>query len=169
MADEVPPLSAAAQAALESRPQINLDDIFGDCFFTPEGETVFLNDTSESERNTVPSVEQQPTSIASKLDPSKGNFVPVPVNAPPLGNTTTGSTLKGIGFTPSGGSVSQQPPRIPAAQPMHHMNFVSRVDDKKRTISSGVITSLGGSSGRMNERKMSEQQKVERRYVFSIL
>lgn len=165
MADEIPPLSAAAQAALESRPQINLDDIFGDCFFTPEGETVFLNDTSESERNAVlPSAEQQPTSIASKLDPSKGNFVPVPVNAPPLGQTTTGSTLKGVGFTPGGTSVSQQPPRIPAAQqqPMHHMNFISRVDNKKST-SSSAMTSLSGSAGRMNERKMSEQQKVERR------
>jgi len=57
------PLSSQAQHALSTRgtpATLNLDDIFGDCFFTPEGDTVFLS-------------EQQPQaneSVASTLTPS---------------------------------------------------------------------------------------------------
>ena len=172
---DVPPLSAAAQAALESRPQINLDDIFGDCFFTPDGEAVFLNDSSESVRSTaLPSSETTQSVVASKPTQSQnGEMAAVSVNAPPLGKTQTGSTLRGEGFIAANDPQATTNVRAkimssaPPAQQMHHMKFISRVpapvDDKKRKM--GVGVSNVNPMGRSNERKMSEQQKVERRCV----
>lgn len=46
----VPGLSASASAAVQSRgtpSTLNLDDIFGDCFFTPEGEAIFLSENPQ--------------------------------------------------------------------------------------------------------------------------
>eukprot|EP00571_Detonula_confervacea_P012375 CAMPEP_0172302696 /NCGR_PEP_ID=MMETSP1058-20130122/4351_1 /TAXON_ID=83371 /ORGANISM="Detonula confervacea, Strain CCMP 353" /LENGTH=453 /DNA_ID=CAMNT_0013013271 /DNA_START=62 /DNA_END=1423 /DNA_ORIENTATION=- len=46
----VPGLSASATAAVQSRgtpSTLNLDDIFGDCFFTPEGEAIFLSENPQ--------------------------------------------------------------------------------------------------------------------------
>jgi len=176
---DVPPLSSTAQLALEARPQINLDDIFGDCFFTPEGETVFLNETSETVRDSaLPSSEPSTctTTIASKVDPVKGSLVPVPVNAPPLGVTQTGSTLRGEGFTSPSNSSATTTARAnmiatksQPQQQMHHMNFISRVSDsdKKRKMVGGgglVNVNVGNIGGaRPGNQKMSDQQRSERR------
>jgi len=176
---DVPPLSSTAQLALEARPQINLDDIFGDCFFTPEGETVFLNETSETVRESaLPSSEPSTctTTIASKVDPVKGSLVPVPVNAPPLGVTQTGSTLRGEGFTSPSNSSATTTARAnmiatksQPQQQMHHMNFISRVSDsdKKRKMVGGgglVNVNVGNIGGaRPGNQKMSDQQRSERR------
>jgi len=176
---DVPPLSSIAQLALEARPQINLDDIFGDCFFTPEGETVFLNETSETVRESaLPSSEPSTctTTIASKVDPVKGSLVPVPVNAPPLGVTQTGSTLRGEGFTSPSNSSATTTARAnmiatksQPQQQMHHMNFISRVSDsdKKRKMVGGgglVNVNVGNIGGaRPGNQKMSDQQRSERR------
>ena len=46
----VPGLSASTSAAVQTRgtpSTLNLDDIFGDCFFTPEGEAVFLSENPQ--------------------------------------------------------------------------------------------------------------------------
>lgn len=173
---DVPPLSAAAQAALEARPQINLDDIFGDCFFTPEGETVFLNDTSDAIRGSaLPSSETNATVVASKIDVNKGSMNPVPVNAPPLGVTQTGSTLRGEGFTPAPNPTATTTARAnligsnATIQQAHHMKFISRVSDadKKRKIGGGPVNvNVGNMGGRPGNQKMSEQQRSERRFVY---
>ena len=58
-------LSASAQAAVAQRgtpATLNLDDIFGDVMFTPDGDTVFLSE----EQDALPSGEKQLTTMASK-------------------------------------------------------------------------------------------------------
>mmetsp|Transcript_8090 Transcript_8090/g.18075 ORF Transcript_8090/g.18075 Transcript_8090/m.18075 type:complete len:520 (+) Transcript_8090:132-1691(+) len=69
-------LSAPTAAAVANRgtpATLNLDDIFGDCFFTPDGDAVFLNDQPEQEQDAVvASAEAVPTSMASRPVPAAG-------------------------------------------------------------------------------------------------
>mmetsp|Transcript_13018 Transcript_13018/g.17004 ORF Transcript_13018/g.17004 Transcript_13018/m.17004 type:complete len:417 (-) Transcript_13018:292-1542(-) len=179
--NQVPPLSAAAQAALESRSHINLDDIFGDCFFTPEGETIFLNDTTDSVRsNALTSSETEPAPVASKENQQTGTMNPVAVNVPPLGTTNTGSTLRGEGYSSAANpalTTADRANRINAmsGQQPNHMKFISTLSagssaeavEKKRKVGGGAVNLVGavGGGSRPVDRhqKMSEQQKVERR------
>ena len=74
-----PQLSASTAAAVASRgtpATLNLDDIFGDCFFTPEGDAVFLGDQAEDGAarsqdggGVVASAEAVPTRMASRPAP----------------------------------------------------------------------------------------------------
>lgn len=74
-----PQLSASTAAAVASRgtpATLNLDDIFGDCFFTPEGDAVFLGDQAEGGADgsqggggVVASAEAVPTRMASRPAP----------------------------------------------------------------------------------------------------
>jgi hypothetical protein len=138
-------LSASAQAAVAQRgtpATLNLDDIFGDVMFTPDGDTVFL-----SEEEALASGESQVTMMASKAH--GGRFVPVNRGG---GLYTTqlaerekpalvmGSAAPGVMET---GSV----PYKKAPQERHHLQYAL---PKKK-------------SSRSADRKMSEQQKVERR------
>jgi len=94
----VPGLSASASAAVQSRgtpSTLNLDDIFGDCFFTPEGEAVFLSENPQMQQvqhaqqqqqsqqqqqvtqgSILASGESVPAQVASR--PTQGGFVSVP-------------------------------------------------------------------------------------------
>lgn len=66
----LPPVSSS-QADETSRGLVtlNLDEIFGDCFFTPDGETVFLSETADPDA-ILPSGETQPAPVASRPVPS---------------------------------------------------------------------------------------------------
>ena len=67
-------LSASAAAAVAERgtpATLNLDDIFGDVMFTPDGDTVFLSE----EQEILPSGEKHVTNMASKVN--AGGLVPV--------------------------------------------------------------------------------------------
>lgn len=58
----VPGLSANASAALQTRgtpSTLNLDDIFGDCFFTPEGEAIFLSENPQLQQQVQQQQQQQ--------------------------------------------------------------------------------------------------------------
>jgi hypothetical protein len=51
---QAPTFSAATQHAVATRgtpATLNLDDIFGDCFFTPEGDAVFLSEQANYDPN----------------------------------------------------------------------------------------------------------------------
>lgn len=156
-----PGLSAATAQALQAGKgavSFNLDEIFGDCFFTPDGETVFLS-AEEQYQQLVPSNECQPTPIASRLDPSTGAYVPVHIAG---GIATTHLDQPGAQASVMGPAEQQQvvlQPKTPiAAAPSHHMGFV--------TTAGRFLDSTGKKRRhRPGERKMSDQQKVERRYV----
>jgi PAS domain S-box-containing protein len=157
----VAPLSKEAQQAVQSRGNpnsLNLDDIFGECFFTPDGDAVFLSDIGQdSYYNVQASGEQTVTEHASR--PTNGqNYAPVAV----AGGITTTGLDQAPGFAKSttmgpnqvGAQTVTMPMQAPPQQ-KHHMQFgliQPTSPQKKRT-----------SSASSRERKMNEQQKSERR------
>lgn len=147
-------LSASAQAAVAQRgtpATLNLDDIFGDVMFTPDGDTVFLNE----EQETLVSGEQQVTNNASRI--VHGQEQPVPVQrggglyTTQLHDSTKPALTMG-NIVPGVTKPTTVVPYKDAPQQRHHIQYA-----------------LSGTSGgkkkssRSNERKMSEQQKNERR------
>lgn len=166
------PLSQQTQHAVSTRgtpATLNLDDIFGDCFFTPEGDQIFLsenqpvNDGQQTNNNIniQPSGEAVVSTNASKpVGSSTGGvqqYAPVPyaggiattgLNNP---NPATRATIMG----PAVGSQSE-PKILPMAQPpqqRHHLQY-AMVDTSRRKAP------VPASS---RDRKMSDQQKSERR------
>lgn len=103
-----PQLSASTAAAVASRgtpATLNLDDIFGDCFFTPEGDAVFLGDQAEggadgsqSGGGVVASAEAVPTRMASRPAP---NAAAAPAPAGAAGAAAAASGGGGGGTAPS--------------------------------------------------------------------
>jgi len=163
----LPPLSNAAATAIATRgtpATLNLDDIFGDCFFTPEGETVFLSDQPESDQY-IASTESNPSYIASRVT-DQGTAVPIHhgggVDTTNLNNPGQLASVMGA---PQGQIPHQMANMNANAQQDHHMGFIS-------TSNVGGATAGGaGANGKGKkrrqrpgqERKMSEQQKTERR------
>jgi PAS domain S-box-containing protein len=158
----VAPLSKEAQQAVQTRGNpnsLNLDDIFGECFFTPDGDAVFLSDIGQdSYYNVQASGEQTVTDHASR--PTNGQtYAPVPT----AGGISTTGLDQAPGFAKSTTMGPNQVGTHPTLMPMqappqqkHHMQFglmQPTSPPKKRTTST--------SSSR--ERKMNEQQKSERR------
>lgn len=143
-----PQLSASTAAAVASRgtpATLNLDDIFGDCFFTPEGDAVFLGDQAEGGAEgsqggggVVASAEAVPTRMASRPAPdaaaapapaapagggtAPSSYVPVSYGG---GISTTGldnpsqskSTVMGAATAPSAAGVAPAPKPVPFVQP----------------------------------------------------
>jgi len=155
MSDVPPPLfgaselSASTQAAVAQRgtpATLNLDDIFGDVMFTPEGDTVFLSEEKEA----LNSGEGGNVKIvASKL---KGDQY-VAVNAgggietTQLNDNSKPALVMGSAHNATVPTV-QKVPFKKSPQERHHLQYAA---PKKKKGSRG------------SDRKMSEQQKVERR------
>lgn len=147
-------LSATTQAAVAQRgtpATLNLDDIFGDVMFTPDGDTVFLSEDQEA----LASGEQQVTTQASKIvnhtDQQQQQAIPIQRgggyyttqlhdNTKPA--RTMGTMVPGVTKTTAAVPFKEMP------QQRHHLQYASM--SKKK-------------SSRSSERKMSEQQKNERR------
>lgn len=122
---------------------LNLDDIFGDVMFTPDGDTIFLSE----EQDALASGEREITTMATKIQGNKK----VPVNRggglyttqlhdsskPSLVMGSAGAGVPGTSAVPF-----KKPP-----QERHHLQYAM---PKKK-------------SSRSSDRKMSDQQKVERR------
>lgn len=140
----VPGLSASASAAVQSRgtpSTLNLDDIFGDCFFTPEGEAVFLSENPQMQQvqhaqqqqqsqqqqqvtqgSILASGESVPAQVASR--PTQGGFVSVPqaggIVTTGLHKPNTSATVMGN----SGGTTApSQVPFAQAPQRPHHLQY----------------------------------------------
>lgn len=156
MADPPPPmfstshLSHGTQAAVAQRGNpstLNLDDIFGDVMFTPDGDTVFLSEEQEA----LASGEKETTTMASKAQGD--HFVQVNKGGG-LYTTQLHEREKPALTMGSAASDVQSTPSVPfkkSPQERHHVQYAT----KKKSSRSG-------------DRKMSEQQKVERRYVFRV-
>lgn len=147
-------LSATTQAAVAQRgtpATLNLDDIFGDVMFTPDGDTVFLGE----EQDALGSGEQQITTQASKIVthgeqhqqqaiPTQrgGGFYTTQLHDSSKPARTMGTMVPGVTKTTAAVPFKEAP------QQRHHIQYASM--SKKK-------------SSRSSERKMSEQQKNERR------
>ncbi len=134
------PLSASTSAAVQTRgtpSTLNLDDIFGDCFFTPEGEAIFLSENPQlqqqiqkqqqdqqlSQVSFLASGEATPSQNASRPMDGAG-FVPVPQAG---GIVTTGLHNPKASVTVMGNfSSDAAPPAAPFAQAPqrpHHLQY----------------------------------------------
>jgi len=147
-------LSATTQAAVAQRgtpATLNLDDIFGDVMFTPDGDTVFLSE----EQDALVSGEQQVTTQASKIvihgEQQQQQAIPIQrgggyyttqLHDSSKPARTMGAMVPGVTKT------TTSVPYKEAPQHRHHIQYASM--SKKK-------------SSRSSERKMSEQQKNERR------
>jgi len=145
-------LSVTTQAAVAQRgtpSTLNLDDIFGDVMFTPDGDTVFLSE----EQDALASGEHQVTAQASKIvthgDQQQqailiqrgGGYYTTQLHDSTKPARTMGTMVPGVTKTPA-------VPFKEAPQQRHHLQYAAM--SKKK-------------SSRSSERKMSEQQKNERR------
>jgi hypothetical protein len=138
--------AASAQSAAAQRgtpATLNLDDIFGDVMFTPDGDTVFLSEEQEA----LASGEKELTTMASKSH--GGRFVPVNkgggLYTTQLHDREQQSLVMGV--SAQGVQQTAAVPYTKAPQERHHLQYAM---PKKK-------------SSRSSDRKMSEQQKVERR------
>lgn len=135
-------LSAQTQAAIASKANnLNLDDIFGDVVFTPDGDTVFL---SEEKDEVLNSGEQEISTMARKAT-EDGRFVEVQkaggLYATQLHDGQKPATVMGAAADQSTSAV----PYRQAPQATHHLQYAAPKKKKDRSS------------------KMSEQQKVDRR------
>jgi len=146
-------LSANTQAAVAQRgtpSTLNLDDIFGDVMFTPDGDTVFLSEDQDA----LASGEHQVTTQASKIvnhgDQQQqaipiqrgGGYYTTQLHDNTKPARTMGTMVPGVTKTTAAVPYKEAP------QQRHHLQYASM--SKKK-------------SSRSSERKMSEQQKNERR------
>jgi hypothetical protein len=142
-------LSSGTAAAVASRgtpATLNLDDIFGDVMFTPDGDTVFLSEERE-DGEMLNSGEAEVSMMARK----NGVYVQ---QGGGLNTTNLTDNQKASLVMGSAGAVEPTAavPYRKAPQASHHLQYA--MPKKKPSRSSA-------------DRKMSEQQKVERRYVFA--
>merc|ERR1719413_31594 len=147
-------LSATTQAAVAQRgtpSTLNLDDIFGDVMFTPDGDTVFLSE----EQDALASGEQQVTTQASKIvthgDQQQQQAIPIQRGGgyytTQLHDSSKPARTMGA-MVPGVTKPTTAVPYKEAPQQRHHIQYASMTKKK---------------SSRSSERKMSEQQKNERR------
>jgi hypothetical protein len=133
--------------------QLNLDDIFGDVVFTPDGDTVFLSeqkDNDDDDGGLLNSGEGHNYSTMARKATADGHFVPVQQGGG-LYTTNLYDNSKVALTMGSANDASQPTAAVPfkhAPQASHHLQYAA---PKKKK-----------GSGR-SERKMSEQQKSERR------
>lgn len=187
------PISSQTQQAVATRgtpATLNLDDIFGDCFFTPEGDAVFLSETTPgasggnnqeinnggvqvSGENVVANVASRP--VEQQQQTTQGQpqqqFVQVPYGG---GIATTGLDQTGnVRATVMGAPTQQQPqqnitPMQNPPQQSHHLQFAT-FTPAPAPVPKTVATNLniqvkaGGRGSSSRDRKMSDQQKSERR------
>lgn len=133
----VPAASSSMQQQRGTPGGLNLDDIFGDCFFTPEGEAIFLSENPQLQQQLVQQqealqAEQQKLSFLTSgetngvaqnasIITTGGGFALVP---PGGGIVTTGlhepkasSTVMGAGVPPPAA------PFVQAPQRPHHLQY----------------------------------------------
>jgi hypothetical protein len=130
---------------------MNLDDIFGDVMFTPDGDTVFLSEQQEDEL--LNSGEGANVATMASRAGADGKYAPVQ-NGGGLYTTQLVDPTKAaltMGVSADGIQATAAVPYKKSPQAQHHLQYAA---PKKKKSSSG-----SGSS----DRKMSEQQKVERR------
>jgi hypothetical protein len=134
--------SGAQQAVKGHAPALNLDDIFGDVMFTPDGETVFLSEQADELLN---SGEGDKVATMASRPVEDGHFVPVPQGGG-LYTTNLADPSKAslsMGSASAGVKPTEPVPFKHNPQPSHQIQFAITKKKKDR----------------------SEQQKVDRRYV----
>lgn len=127
-----------------------LNDLFGDCFFTPDGEAVFLSEETDK-NNIVASSETTPATVASRIV-EDGSSVPVNmaggIAATNLDKPGYPATVMGPA-TATAAVAASAPCMQPPQKENHHIGFAT--------------PAAGRATKSRRTRKMSEQQQNERR------
>lgn len=127
--------------------KLNLDDIFGDVVFTPDGDTVFLSEEKNSDEGILNSGEGADFKIvASKMNGDE--FVPVNAGGGVETTQLLDSSKPALVMGSADGQAvptEQAVPWMAAPQKGHHLQYAAPKKKKK------------------GDRKMNEQQKAERR------
>ena len=150
-----PSMSQGTQQAVAQRgtpATLNLDDIFGDVVFTPEGDTVFLSEQKDDESGLLNSGEGDKVTMGASRPNKQGTYEQVKKGG---GLYTTalmdqGQVASSMGTADAASKATAAVPFKRAPQKSHHLQYAA--PRKKK-----------GESSRSGDRKMSEQQKVERR------
>lgn len=155
-------MSAHAAAAVAQRgtpSTLNLDDIFGDVMFTPDGETVFLGEQGQGQQGDpnnaggggiLQSGEGGNVHITAAKQDATGQYIPVPQGGGLQTTNLMDSSKPALvmGAAPTAVvPTAQSVPFTKAPQERHHLQYAA----PKRKRSS------------RSDRKMSEQQKSDRR------
>jgi hypothetical protein len=136
--------------------QLNLDDLFGDVVFTPDGDTVFLSEQKDDDEELLNSGEGATYSTMASKPTADGSFAPVQQGGG-LYTTNLYDNSKAaltMGRAEDGSQGTAPVPFKHAPQASHHLQYAA--PKKKKSSSS------------RSDRKMSEQQKSERRYVHRL-
>lgn len=166
----VPGMSATTTAAVQARgtpSTLNLDDIFGDCFFTPEGEAIFLSENPQLQQQVQQQqqlnqqVQQQQQQLPQGALLSSGEATPSQNASRPVGGAgytpvpqaggivTTGLHKPKAAVTVMGNaSGNAAPPAVPFAQAPqrpHHLQY-AYVKAGGTGTPSTASGSVGGSS-----------------------
>ena len=148
-----PTMSQGAQDAVAQRgtpATLNLDDIFGDVVFTPDGDTVFLSEQKD-DGGMLNSGEGDKVALAASKPNVDGKFQQVQ-NGGGLYTTALmdhGKVATTMGASDVAGKGVSAVPFKREPQKSHHLQYAAPKKKKE--------------SSRSGDRKMSEQQKVERR------
>jgi hypothetical protein len=156
-------LSASTSAAVAQRgtpATLNLDDIFGDVLFTPDGDTIFLSDQQGEEDAIMGSGEGEQIATHASRVTDDGNVIAV-ANAGGIVTTQLDQTgkLALVMGAADGVPASTPVPYQQAPQQRHHLQYATPQMAAALKKRKGASSSAASKS----ERKMSEQQKVERR------
>ena len=136
--------------------QLNLDDLFGDVVFTPDGDTVFLSE--QNEEDILNSGEKEVSTMAAKPTGADGSFVPVQK----AGGLYTTQLHDGSKPALTMGAIGADTPSVApvpfkhAPQLGHHLQYAAPTKKK-----SSKKDKKGDKEGGKDD-----QQKTDRRYVF---
>ena len=139
--------TAAAVASRGNPATLNLDDIFGDVAFTPDGETVFLSEEAKNDE-ILNSGEGDAVAACASRPNEDGTFSAVP-QAGGLYTTNLYDASKPsltMGAAADGVQRTDAVPFKHTPQAAHHLQYAAPKKKKSR-----------------GDRKMNEQQKNERR------
>lgn len=154
-------MSNAATAAVAQRgtpATLNLDDIFGDVLFTPDGDTVFLSDLQGEDAGAVMGSGEgnKVATVASRVGDDGQSVAVANAGGIQTTNLDQNGKLALVMGGPGGGASSAAVPFKHTPQQRHHLQYATpeMMNAMKKRKAAGSKTA---------DRKMSEQQKVERR------
>ena len=160
------PSSMAQQQQRGTPGGLNLDDIFGDCFFTPEGEAIFLSENPQLQQQLVQQQQQQ----LQAEQQQKLSFLTSGEAGNVAQNASRPSTTGGFALVPPGGGIvttglhepkasatvmgtGVPPPAAPfvqAPQRPHHLQYAfvqANGSETQAPLSGGNSASLAAGGG----------------------
>lgn len=165
-AHEVAKPSTAPKTVGRSGPQLNLDDIFGDVVFTPDGDTVFLSEQNDDE--ILNSGETEVTTMASKPS-ADGQYSQVQK----AGGLYTTDLHDGNKLALTMGTLAEDTPQVEAVpfkhapQLGHHLQYAA--PKKKSKDRSGKSDDKSKTDRRERNREHAKRSRIRKKFLLESL